>query len=312
MSDNGGEFLSKEFQAHLKDSGIVHYTSIPYSPAQNGIAERAIRTLNNGARAMLHGAGFPKRFWLHAVKMKAYLQNRSPIRPNDYDSPYERWYGKVPDLSNLRIFGSPLSVMVHREGRLKWDERSHLCYLVGYEAWNGGYLVWDPVAKKEIRVRDVVFHEDAMKPIVIPKVEEVKKETESASATDDGTFVKHEPSHQPITIRLPGRLPQSAPAPAPAPAEPVTPEPPVAPALAPVHDVAAIPDLPARTNRSGMQRSEAAGLTTEVALLSRELTMYDVAFSVTTGKPLSLKEAVTITGDEGKAWREAAYSEWEN
>ena len=39
-SDNGGEYLSKEFESYLKSRGIHHELSAPYSPAQNGVAER--------------------------------------------------------------------------------------------------------------------------------------------------------------------------------------------------------------------------------------------------------------------------------
>lgn len=37
-SDNGGEYLSKEFESYLLSKGIHHELSAPYSPAQNGVA----------------------------------------------------------------------------------------------------------------------------------------------------------------------------------------------------------------------------------------------------------------------------------
>ena len=39
-TDNGGEYLSKEFQAHLTSKGIRHELTIPHTPQQNGVAER--------------------------------------------------------------------------------------------------------------------------------------------------------------------------------------------------------------------------------------------------------------------------------
>ena len=39
-SDNGGEYGSKMFDAYLKEKGIVHETTVPYKPAQNGVSER--------------------------------------------------------------------------------------------------------------------------------------------------------------------------------------------------------------------------------------------------------------------------------
>ena len=40
-SDGGGEYLNKKFMTYLKEVGIQHIVSAPYSPAQNGRAERA-------------------------------------------------------------------------------------------------------------------------------------------------------------------------------------------------------------------------------------------------------------------------------
>ncbi len=44
-SDNGGEFVSKKFDAFLAECGIQRQTSVPYSPQQNGVTERANRTI---------------------------------------------------------------------------------------------------------------------------------------------------------------------------------------------------------------------------------------------------------------------------
>lgn len=42
QSDGGGEFTSKLLKQHLTDKGISHRISCPYTPQQNGIAERNI------------------------------------------------------------------------------------------------------------------------------------------------------------------------------------------------------------------------------------------------------------------------------
>jgi len=39
-SDGGGEYLNREFKKYLAEAGIQHRISPPYSPAQNGLAER--------------------------------------------------------------------------------------------------------------------------------------------------------------------------------------------------------------------------------------------------------------------------------
>lgn len=48
-SDNGTEFTGQEFQSLLRSNGIRHETSAPYSPHQNGTAERGLRTLSEMA-----------------------------------------------------------------------------------------------------------------------------------------------------------------------------------------------------------------------------------------------------------------------
>ena len=52
-SDNRGEYLSKEFRCYLKTKGIRHELTVPYSPEQNGVAERMNRTLMEAARSMM-------------------------------------------------------------------------------------------------------------------------------------------------------------------------------------------------------------------------------------------------------------------
>jgi transposase InsO family protein len=61
-SDNGGEFTSKAFDEVLCRDGIERQTSAPYTPQQNGVAERANRTLVEMARAMIHAQGLRYEF----------------------------------------------------------------------------------------------------------------------------------------------------------------------------------------------------------------------------------------------------------
>ena len=52
-SDNGSEFKSDDFQRLLCDNRIRHETSVPYSPHQNGTAERNWRILFEMARCLV-------------------------------------------------------------------------------------------------------------------------------------------------------------------------------------------------------------------------------------------------------------------
>ena len=44
-SDNEQEYVSEEFKAFCKSRGILKDNTIPYTPQQNGVAERMNRTI---------------------------------------------------------------------------------------------------------------------------------------------------------------------------------------------------------------------------------------------------------------------------
>ena len=55
-SDRGGEY-DAPFDEFCKEHGIIHQTTAPYSPQQNGVAERKNRTLKDMLNAMLISSG---------------------------------------------------------------------------------------------------------------------------------------------------------------------------------------------------------------------------------------------------------------
>ena len=100
-TDNGDEYVSKEFESYLKSREIFHELTVPHSPEQNGVAERMNRTLEESARSMLSHAGLPKSFWAEAISTAAYIRNRMPTEAFREDkTPYERWYARKPDVSH--------------------------------------------------------------------------------------------------------------------------------------------------------------------------------------------------------------------
>ena len=77
-SDNGGEFMSNQFREFLKKEGIARQTSTPYTPQQNGVAERANQTIVEMARSMLHAQNLSLDLWAEAVVNAVYTSNRCP------------------------------------------------------------------------------------------------------------------------------------------------------------------------------------------------------------------------------------------
>lgn len=52
-SDNGTKYINKNFQKYLVQHGIKHETTVPYSPQQNGLAERTNRSIIEKTKCLL-------------------------------------------------------------------------------------------------------------------------------------------------------------------------------------------------------------------------------------------------------------------
>lgn len=159
-TDNGLEFCSNEFEDYLKDAGIIHQKTNPYTPEQNGMSERINRTIVERARCLLFDAGLDKKFWAEATNTAVYLRNRSVASGLNDKTPYELWHKRKPDLSHVRIFGSEVMVHIPKEKRLKWDTKSKKHILVGFSENVKGYRVYDPTKRCVNISRDVIIHEN--------------------------------------------------------------------------------------------------------------------------------------------------------
>jgi hypothetical protein len=60
-SDHGGEYTLHEFQAYLRSEGISSQFSVPYTPQQNGAAERLNCSIQDAVRMLLVQSGLPSR-----------------------------------------------------------------------------------------------------------------------------------------------------------------------------------------------------------------------------------------------------------
>jgi len=85
-------------------------------PHQNGVAERANRTIGEGVTALLKESRLPPSFWGYALNAFVYAHMRSPTAAiSTKKTPYELWHGEKPDVSNLRIFGSAAYVHIQKD-----------------------------------------------------------------------------------------------------------------------------------------------------------------------------------------------------
>ena len=160
-SDNGGEYLSSEFDQFLKSKGIEKQLSVPYTPQQNGVAERMNRTLVECARTMMIHANLPKTYWGYAVLNAAYIRNRCISSVLDGKSAFEIVERTIPDLKNIRVFGCVCYAHVSDEKRKKLDVKAVKCIFLGLSNVSKACIVEDVSTKRIFTSRDVKFCEDS-------------------------------------------------------------------------------------------------------------------------------------------------------
>ena len=73
--DNGKELVNDEIIQFCREEGIKIEMTAPYSPSQNGIAERFNQTLIELVCAMLIAKGLPTFLWDEAIFHAVYIQN---------------------------------------------------------------------------------------------------------------------------------------------------------------------------------------------------------------------------------------------
>ena len=112
----------------------MNYTSnyVYYNPQQNSVAERMNRTLMNMEISMMFFKNVKLMFWCDAVVCATYLRNRIPSHAIEYKTPHEMWFGHLPSVRHLWVFGSPCYALIPKEQRNKLGARSRRCIFLRY------------------------------------------------------------------------------------------------------------------------------------------------------------------------------------
>ncbi|CAI7927055.1 unnamed protein product [Closterium sp. NIES-54] len=127
--DRGGEFLGKHFTDFMNGKGIVHDLTCPYTPQQNGMTEREMRT----------------------------------VVESPGTTPYKLLTGKKPDLSLARVWGCMAQFLVPeklRGGKLKPKARWGLHLGVSEES--KGWELLDIADNRVVTTWEVVFYENML------------------------------------------------------------------------------------------------------------------------------------------------------
>src|SRR5271168_4707984 len=153
-------FESAAWETYCKSHGITHEFTAPYSSAQNGLAERAIRTTIDDVRTLLHDSSLSHSYWAEASAYSIDTCNVIPSRRHPGHIPAESFSGKRQDISYLWVFGARCWAKVPTaQGESKLNPRSIPCRLLGYESGSGNYKVQDVTSRRVFVSRDVIFEE---------------------------------------------------------------------------------------------------------------------------------------------------------
>ena len=158
--DRGGEFTSTKFLNQLQQHGIQQLISCPYTPQQNGLAERKHRHLIELGLAMMCHSRMPLKYWVEGFATANFLINLLPSSTlSENKSPYEVLYGHQPNYTSLRVFGCSCYPTLRDYARNKFDPRSLKCVFLGYNEKYKGYRCLLLSTGRVYISRHVVFDE---------------------------------------------------------------------------------------------------------------------------------------------------------
>nr|GEW16159.1 retrovirus-related Pol polyprotein from transposon TNT 1-94 [Tanacetum cinerariifolium] len=158
-TDNGTEFRISILVNFYDEKGISQNFSSPYTPKQNGVAEKKNKTLIEAARTMLSGSIFSKQYYTEAVATACYTQNRSTIVKRHLKTPYENFHKRIPDISFLHVFGCPFYIHNHKNHLEKFDEKADDGYLLGYSLVSKAFRVFNTRRKQTKETYHITFDE---------------------------------------------------------------------------------------------------------------------------------------------------------
>ncbi|KAB5563968.1 hypothetical protein DKX38_004022 [Salix brachista] len=118
------------------------------------------KTLVERVRCLLSQSQLPNSFWGEALNTSVHVLNLTPCAPLQFDVPDRVWNDKDVSYDHLRVFGCKTFVHIPKDERSKLDVKTRQCIFLGYGLDEFGYRLFDPVEKKLVRSRDVVFMED--------------------------------------------------------------------------------------------------------------------------------------------------------
>jgi transposase InsO family protein len=157
--DKGGEYMSNEFIDYMLDHGITRQYTVRARPQQNGVAERANRTIEEHVVAMLKESRLPPSFLGQAVAAYVHIWNRCSTTSLTSKTPYELWHRKTPDVSHLRVWGCTAYVHIQKDKRTGIGSHMEKCVFIGYPDGYKGWMFYNPTTKRTVISERAEFDE---------------------------------------------------------------------------------------------------------------------------------------------------------
>ena len=197
---------------------------------------------------MMQHSGITKGFWAEAMGTAAHVLNRSPHKSLAWRTPFELLFGRVPEISYVRVFRCRAWVFNNDKGK-KWDPKSKPMILVSYETGSKAYRLWNPAMRSIVVSANVRFDENVFPnkptttPLTVPTMPVASTSKLPLPTLRDYTYIRlsdddEEPPSKPVLppqpiVHLPTPSPSApvtitAPPPpvsTPQPSRPTTPDP---------------------------------------------------------------------------------------
>ncbi|GJX08231.1 putative ribonuclease H-like domain-containing protein [Tanacetum coccineum] len=141
--DNRTEFKNREMNQFCEMKGILRQFSVARTPQQNRVTKRRNRTLIKAARIMLADSKLPTTFWAEAVNTACYVKNRVLVVKPYNKTPYEFFHGITPNLSFMRPFGCPVTILNTIDHLGKFNGKANGGFFVGYSLNSKSFRVFN-------------------------------------------------------------------------------------------------------------------------------------------------------------------------
>jgi transposase InsO family protein len=145
-SDGDSVLDSHDARAWYGKLGIIHQITPRHTPELNGKAERTIRTIKEGTRAMVNSSGLGHAYWDCASEYFAVVLNKSTIDRRGI-SAWEKITGRKAGLASVREFGSYGYAQLPAAAREKADQGTFVqangrpCRILGQSINRSGWIV---------------------------------------------------------------------------------------------------------------------------------------------------------------------------